>query len=464
MLKKYRFLSFFIVSLFLAFIVGGIFYGVRLADTKYPWLWMYVTDAMKLESKQAINGPKHLMFVFVDHFEPHDEEAIDRWMKGYPEMASKHVDRDGRHPQHSWFWFFSESDLTEKKSFLAQLANLSYQGYGEIELHLHHGNDNEESFLKQMDEALLLSKQVGAMVTQESQPRQTFAFIHGMWGLDNSRGTGFCGVNNELILLRTLGCYADFTIPSWGPMHPKMVNRLYYATDDPLRPKSYDTGTVMEIGKPGVGDLLMFTGQSVVGFNSITPRYDHGEVDHEHLPAPQRIDSWVEKAVSVKGRPEWMFVKVFSHGALASDHEVMLGEWADRLYSYLEERYNDGSNYVLHYVTAREAYNIAKAAEAGKEGDPSEYRDFLIPPYVNRIFLASVPFDPIRFDRGKAVIRFMQEKGNSAQVRLRGTNVEVTGDAAVTSKTESDGETLLHLVFSENGVAGFSFEPSGVPA
>ena len=44
-----------------------------------------------------------------------------------------------------------------------------------------------------------------------------------------------------------------------------------------------------------------------------------------------------------------------------------------------ESKYNYGVNYKLHYVTAREAYNIVKAAEAGKAGNPGEYRDFVIP-------------------------------------------------------------------------------------
>src|SRR5262249_8637394 len=38
----------------------------------------------------------------------------------------------------------------------------------------------------------------------------------------------------------------------------------------------------------------------------------------------------------------------------------------------------------LHYVTAREAYNVAKAAEAGCSGDPNRYRDFEVPPPANR--------------------------------------------------------------------------------
>jgi hypothetical protein len=35
---------------------------------------------------------------------------------------------------------------------------------------------------------------------------------------------------------------------------------------------------------------------------------------------------------------------------------------------------------VLHYVTAREVYNIIKAAEAGLTGSPHDYRDYELPP------------------------------------------------------------------------------------
>jgi hypothetical protein len=51
----------------------------------------------------------------------------------------------------------------------------------------------------------------------------------------------------------------------------------------------------------------------------------------------------------------------------------------DRAFSYLEQRYNDGADWKLHYVSAREMYNIVKAAEAGRDGDPGAYRDFEIP-------------------------------------------------------------------------------------
>ena len=51
-----------------------------------------------------------------------------------------------------------------------------------------------------------------------------------------------------------------------------------------------------------------------------------------------------------------------------------------RMHEYLTTQYNDGTLYKLHYVTAREMYNIIKAAERGLTGDPSQYRDLIIAP------------------------------------------------------------------------------------
>lgn len=60
--------------------------------------------------------------------------------------------------------------------------------------------------------------------------------------------------------------------------------------------------------------------------------------------------------------------------------DTLLGDAADAMFSHLETAYNDGERYVLHYVTAREVYNIIKAAEAGRSGNPNDYRDYLLPP------------------------------------------------------------------------------------
>ncbi len=57
----------------------------------------------------------------------------------------------------------------------------------------------------------------------------------------------------------------------------------------------------------------------------------------------------------------------------------LLGDGGRVLHESLQ-RYNDGRNYRLHYVTAREMFNIARAAMDGKSGDPSAYYDYLVAP------------------------------------------------------------------------------------
>jgi hypothetical protein len=94
---------------------------------------------------------------------------------------------------------------------------------------------------------------------------------------------------------------------------------------------------------------------------------------------------WVDCNIHVKGRPEWRFIKIHTHGTQDCDMDTLLGSPMDAMFTYLEEKYNDGKSFALHYVSAREMYNIAKAAEAGETGDPGRYRDYWIPrpPYLS---------------------------------------------------------------------------------
>lgn len=426
----------------------------------YCWLPNYIRQSLTPNPVNKVQGPVHIMFLMADHWEPRSDEVVHKWAAEYPPIARRHHDADGVMPQHTFFWMFFEAD--EKKSFeyLQNLAGLSYGRYGEVEKHLHHDEDTSQGFIEKMNAAQQLAVWTGSNITAETTPRKTFGFIHGRWALDNSRGDKSCHVNNELILLRELGCYADFTMPAWGRMASSMINEIYYATDDPEKPKSYDKGVPMAVGKPGVGDILMFTGQSVISFHGLRPVYDHGEISEKDIPTPDRIDAWIRKGVHVDGQPDWIFVKVFTHGAFPEIVPVILGDWRERMHEYLEKNYNDGTRYVLHYVTAREAYNIAKAAEAGKTGNPNQYRDYLIPPYVNRYFLSSEAFDTISFENEKAVIRFRGKTGDEVSVRIRAHNVEVSGGAEVISKQSLRDETVLTLKLT-GGVTGFTYSGLG---
>jgi hypothetical protein len=213
-----------------------------------------------------------------------------------------------------------------------------------------------------------------------------FAFIHGDWALDNSRKE-YCGVNDEIRILKETGCYADFTFPSYMiKSQPKMVNSIYYAVDDPYRAKSYDKGQIVISGRKYEGDLMIIQGP--LGFrwkgrkHWIIPSIEDGEISSKNIPNKDRVDYWVNIGIHLSGNRNWLIVKVFTHGAPVSEHEVLLGKTMISMHNYLQKRYNDGNNYVLHYVTARELYNIIKASEMGFCDNPGKYRNFLIKKYA----------------------------------------------------------------------------------
>jgi hypothetical protein len=88
------------------------------------------------------------------------------------------------------------------------------------------------------------------------------------------------------------------------------------------------------------------------------------------------VRSWVRQNISVAGRPEWVFVKVHTHGAPEAQAASLLGEGGRAMHRELTGRYNDGRRFVLHYVTAREMYNLVRASESGWTGSVEAARDY----------------------------------------------------------------------------------------
>lgn len=363
--------------------------GWRLLRARNMQIWM--AHYLRRRKPAAAPGPVHVMFCFVDHFEPmwHGADLatqrarVDRWCTDYRAMAGRHRDADGRPPQHGFF--YPEEEYAEEH--LDKVAALCADGFGEIEIHLHHDNDTEANFRESITRFCnTLHERHGALSRHPDTGMLGFGFIHGNWCLDNSRADGrWCGLNNELILLRELGCYADFTLPSApSDTQTSMVNSIYYATDDPDQPKSHDSGEPVRVGGRASGDLMIVQGP--LGLNwrerrmGFMPRVENADIRRSCPPTPARVDAWIKAGVHVEGRPEWIFVKIHTHGTQEHDMDTLLGAPVEAMHDYLESHYNDGLKHVLHYVTAREVHNIIKAAEAGLQGNPDQYRDYVLPP------------------------------------------------------------------------------------
>jgi hypothetical protein len=354
----------------------------------FLWLGSYLRGQWRAES--PAQGVVDVLFCFVDHFEPKwnggaGEVAVRRvqdWVSRYSRIASRYRDHDGLPPVHSFF--FPEEEY--ERGYIDDLVTLCRQRYGEIEVHLHHDRDTElglRSKLRSFVDTLV--RDHDALPTDPRTGKPAWCFIHGNWALDNSLpGGAWCGVDNELRILGEEGCYADFTLPSApSPAQTSMINSLYYAEDDPCRPKSHDTGTPVRVGGKASGDLMIIQGPLGMMWKNrkwgLIPRIENADVRRTSPPTPARIDEWVRTGVHVRGRPEWVFVKVHTHGAPEPEAEAMLGSTLAPMFEHLQQAYNDGVRYRLHYVSAREMYNIAKAAEAGMSGDPGAHRDFVLP-------------------------------------------------------------------------------------
>jgi len=280
------------------------------------WLPDYVRG--RLEREAAPDGvTRHLMFIFADHWEPShggaDERTADArladWLELYPRAAAGHRDADGHLPAHTFFYPYDELRARD----LRGLAELSSAGYGEVELHLHHRDDTSASLGRKLRDAVGQYGEFGCLGSGPGGD-PAFGFVHGNWALDNSRqdgGRNYCGVDDELTVLREAGCYADFTFPAPGThAQPRWANRLIRAVDDPRRPKSYDRGVECAVGRGSAETLLLVPGPLHFHCGNGRPRLDDGQITGVNVPRPDRVDAWVRAHVHVRGRPEWTFVKV----------------------------------------------------------------------------------------------------------------------------------------------------------
>lgn len=364
--------------------------GLILAECRRKNMHVWLGAYLRRRRPRVSSGPVHIMFAFVDHFEPQwgrptyeiEVARVARWRQGYKALASRHRDADGVAPQHTFF--YPEEEY--RAEHLDEIAALCREGYGEIEVHLHHDNDTESGLRDKIGRFVaVLHERHGALPIEPRTGRPAFAFIHGNWCLDNSRRDGrWCGVNNELRVLGELGCYADFTLPSApSDTQTRKINSIYYAIDDSTHPKSHDDGIDLQVGRAGAGDLLLVQGPLALNWKNrrwgLIPRIENSDVRAGYAPTPDRVDLWVRQHIHVLGRPEWIFVKVHTHGTQERDMEALLGPPLEAMFGDLEARYNDGHRYVLHYVSTREMFNIIKAAEAGLAGNPNDHRDYRLP-------------------------------------------------------------------------------------
>jgi hypothetical protein len=331
------------------------------------WLAPYIKDRLRSRLRPA--KPKRAWVAITDHYEPIGMGAtletglrrVAQWREKWPRIAEDAPrDAAGQRPQYSFF--YPQEDY--RRDLLDGLAEMVRLGVGDVEVHLHHHNEQREAFLQKITEfCRRLSGDHGLL--RQYKGRTVFGFIHGNWALDNSRPDGLCcGLNGEIGLLRNLGCYADFTMPSApSATQGRVVNQIYWCTNNAdNRPRSFDQGIEATVGGGQRGDLLMITGPIGFRFSErLLPRLESGELAGYDPPTEARVRRWFDLAPKIG---DDLFLKLFAHGAQERNLESLLNGDLAHLYVWLAEE-ADRRGIEIHWATAWQMYQAADALIRG---------------------------------------------------------------------------------------------------
>ena len=95
-----------------AFVLPGLAALMLWAMLRARNMQIWIGSYLRRRLPRVTDRPVHVMFCFVDHFEPGwhgadietQRRRVDRWCRDYRVLASHHRDADGRPPQHSFFY------------------------------------------------------------------------------------------------------------------------------------------------------------------------------------------------------------------------------------------------------------------------------------------------------------------------------------------------------------------------
>jgi len=328
------------------------------------WLPPYLANrARKLLGSESC-PIRHVWLTIADHFEPFWKRAnfdtarqrVDAWRRRWPEIAATAAPHhEGLQPRYTFFY----PEEQYQPELLEALAEMTRAGIADVEVHIHHDREGREEFIRRVSTfCQLLVERHGLLRMVDG--RTLFGFIHGNWALDNSLPDGrWCGLNDEITILRDLGCYADFTMPSGcSPSQARTINTIYWSTDDPFAPKSYDHGTSVRRGGRKNGDLLMIPGPLGLRWKGrILPRMETGEIAAYDLPSEYRVRLWFDLAPRIG---ENVFIKLYTHGAPEANLEALLSNGLRDLFTLVhEEAQRCGA--CVHFVSAWQMYRAINA-------------------------------------------------------------------------------------------------------
>jgi hypothetical protein len=369
-----------------------------------PWLLRYPFWRLRqsVEGMSRLAVDQHLIFLIANHFEPGTgAKAIGRlesWCELAKSTGDAIRDHDGTPFRHTNFFPAEQYE----RPLLELLSSLQAEGYGEVEIHLHHGverPDTAENTRRVLEDFRdVLAEEHGCLSREKPGSPPMYAFVHGNWALANSAGGKFCGVDDEMQILADTGCYADFTLPS-VPFQSQVprINAIYQCGHPLTEARPHRSGSNLKVGEKAALPII-FTGPLVFDWTRRVrglpiPRLDDGALAQNYPLSLDRLNRWRSAHIGVARRPEWIFIKLYSHGFFDWDQDAMIGEQMNRFMGEVMGLAEQTGRFKVHFASAREAFNMVMAAVDGREGNPNAYRDYRLRQIMKEV--KSAPIDAV---------------------------------------------------------------------
>ncbi len=358
-----------------------------------PWLVRYPFERAANRLQQNAFEKKHIIFTIADHFEPSwsanglldldtQLRRLDDWHLAARKTGEALLDADGTKFRHTNFYPAEQYD----RRILEKMAELQAEGLGETEIHLHHGVEKPDT-AENLRRVLLdfrdcLAEEHRLLSRFDGKGAPQYAFVHGNLALGNSCGGRFCGVDEEMQILADTGCYADLTLASAPDQSQvSMINKIYECGFPLVEKIPHRRGKSLEVGRGNLQLPMILTGPLVFNWTRTikgvpVPRLEDGALVHNQPMDLARFNRWKNANVTVKGRTDWIFVKLYCHGFFDHDQAACIGAAAREFFGKIIDNGEKTGAYKIYFASAREAANMAFAAIDGQKGTPAKFRNY----------------------------------------------------------------------------------------
>jgi hypothetical protein len=167
------------------------------------------------------------------------------------------------------------------------------------------------------------------------------------------------------------------------------VNSIYYSADA-SGANALHSGTNAAAGvtaelRHSPNRLLLIQGPLALNWKrrkfSVLPKIENSDLTGRNPPDALRMQLWINQRIGVTGRPDWIFVKLHTHGGIPQNFNMLLGEPMLGFFQAIEKANRDPDHrFRYHFVSAREMVNLIHAAEDKQMEEPDKLRNYFFPP------------------------------------------------------------------------------------